>query len=422
MAPLTLDAENFRLLAEALAIGFLVGVERYKARDPGEKRFAGVRTFAAFSLLGGICGLLDSTNLTLGAFVALTALVAIGYYREAEEHIGLTTEVAALLVFWLGYLVHSHEALAISVAIILTIMLASKGVLHTFIRETLTETELFDTLKFLAVVLVVYPLLPDRDLGPFEFFNPARIWLLVVLVSTISYVGYILMRTLGRHRGLALSSILGGIVSTTAVTMSLAGRARESPESSRLLGVLAVMANAMQFPRLLILLWVIEPNLARFFVVPLLGMTTAGLVGAGILAYWRRSGIEPEVELPLRNPYSLRLALRFGLFFVGILFLVRALEAWLGESGIQLASVLGGAASASAVTLSVADLVGKDSLSITAGAMAILLGIFANALTKGVMTLAQGTRQLAFWLGGGLLTMLATGFLLLYLSRGSLSL
>jgi hypothetical protein len=152
MAPLTLDAEKFRLLAEALAIGFLVGVERYKAREPGEKRFAGVRTFAAFSLLGGVCGLLDSTALTLGAFVALTALVAIGYYREAEEHVGLTTEVAALLVFWLGYLVHSHEALAISVAIILTIMLASKGVLHAFVRETLTETELFDTLKFLAVV------------------------------------------------------------------------------------------------------------------------------------------------------------------------------------------------------------------------------------------------------------------------------
>ena len=166
MEPVPLHPTQARLLAEALAIGLLVGIERYKARGPDEARTAGVRTFAAFGLLGGLCGLLDNVAIALAAFAAIVVLVAIGYVRESAHSLGLTTETAAFIVFWLGFLVHSHEVLAIATAIVLTIILASKASMHAFVSETLSERELFDTLKFLAVVLVVYPLLPDRAPRP----------------------------------------------------------------------------------------------------------------------------------------------------------------------------------------------------------------------------------------------------------------
>ena len=414
MHRLPLDLTQARLVAEALAIGLLVGIERYKAREPGEKRSAGVRTFTTFSLLGGVCGLVEQLSVSLVSFAALALLVAIGYYRESEHSPGLTTEAAALVVFWLGYLVHSHEILAISTAIVLTMMLASKETLHGFIRDSISERELFDTLKFLAVVMVVYPLLPDRAIGPFGFFNPARTWLLVILVSTIGYAGYFLVRVFGHKRGLLISVLLGGVVSTMATTMSLASQARRSPQSARLLGVAAVAANAVQFPRLLLLVAVIASTFAQQLASVLVPMTIVGLLGAALLS-GRLEDRQPDVQLPLTNPYSLTPALKFTLFFVAILFLVRFAEDSLGDQGVLLASLLGGAASASAVSLSLAKLVQDGSLSVDTGMFALLICVSANATVKLFITLTQGARRLAFWLGGGLLTMLATGYLLLFL-------
>ncbi len=207
-----------------------------------------------------------------------------------------------------------------------------------------------------------------------------------------------------------LSSLVGGIVSTAAVTMSLADRARNAPEASRLMGTAAVLANAVQGPRLLLLLWLVDRGLARSLAAPLLGMAVVGLVGAWLLA---RRADSREVEFPLQNPYSLKPALKFGVFFVAILLLVKLADQLLGDRGILLASGIAGAGSASAVTLSISRLSGQASLSPLVASTAVLLAISTNAVAKWVLTLVHGTRQMAFWLGGGLLTMLATAFLLL---------
>ncbi|MDH3745655.1 MAG: MgtC/SapB family protein [Acidobacteriota bacterium] len=417
MEGLTIDTDSTRRVAEALAIGLLVGIERYKSRSESEKGSAGVRTFAAFGLLGGVCGLLAQPTFTLAAFAAIAALIIVGYYRESTHAVGLTTEISALLVFWLGVLVYTREALAISAAIVLTLLLASKDALHRFVKDSVTETELFDTLKYLAVVLVVFPLLPDRNLGPFGFFNPRNVWLLVILVSTIGYAGYLLVRWFGGRRGLILSAVAGGLVSTTATTVAIAARARQLPGASRFLGTTAVLANAVQFPRLLLLLWVVNRSFARTLSVPLLGMAAAGFVGALVLSRRERAAKDkPKVEMPLTNPFSLMASLKFGAFFAAVLLLVRAAEAWLGETGVFLASALGGGVSASAVALTAAGLVSKSTISAPAGAIALLLGISTNALVKWTIARTQGTGKLAFWVGGGLATMVATGFLLLALS------
>ena len=407
---MTPDLDTLRLLGEALALGLLVGVERYRGRRPGEKKFAGVRTFAIICLLGAFSGILDNTAFTAITFAAVAALVLLGYYRSPAESLGLTTEFAALLVFWIGYLLKDHETVAISTGIVLTIFLASKQTLHHFVREQISETEFEATLKFLAVVLVIYPVLPNRQMGPYGFFNPQQIWGLVILVSTISYVGYFLTRWLGHRRGLMLGSLVGGFVSTTAVTMSLAGRARSAPETSRLMGTAAVLANAVQGPRLLLLLWAVNTDLASALAVPLLGMAVVGLFGAWLLG--RRTDSESEGEIPLQNPYSVRPALKFGLFFVAILLLVEVANTWLGDQGTLLASGIAGTTSTSAVALSVSELLNQGSLTQLVTAGSVLIAITTNALTKWVLALANGTRQMAFWLGGGLLTMVAVAFLL----------
>jgi uncharacterized membrane protein (DUF4010 family) len=408
---MTLDLATLKLLGEALALGLLVGVERYRDRAPGEKKSAGVRTFTILCLLGAVCGLLSAPVLTAVTFAAVAGLVIRGYYRSPTGSLGLTTEFAALLVFWVGYLLRDHEVGAVSMGIVLTIILAAKQKMHAFVREQISEAEFDATLKFLAVVLVIYPILPDREMGPFGFFNPRQVWGLVILVSTISYAGYFLIRLLGRRRGLMLGSLVGGMVSTAAVTMSLADRARSAPEASRLMGTAAVLANAAQGPRLLLLLWLVDRTLARSLAAPLLGMALVGLAGAWLLA--RRAG-SAQVEFPLRNPYSLEPALKFGLFFVAILLLVKLADLWLGDRGILLASGIAGTGSASAVALSVSKLMGQQSLSPAIAAASVILAVSTNAIAKWVLAWVNGTRQMAFWLGCGLLTMLAAAFVLLF--------
>ena len=408
------DIEAFKTLGEALAIGMLVGIERYKARSPGEKRSVGVRTCAIFAVMGAVMALVDEVALTVVTFAALAVLLWQGYLK-AEKSLGLTTELAALLVFWLGYLMRDFEAPAISAGIVMTVLLAAKRELHDFVSDSVSETEFYDTLKFLVVVFVVYPLLPDRDMGPFEFFNPTQVWTLVILVSTISYVGYLSMRILGHSRGLSLSSLAGGLVSTTAVTVTLAARAKAAPVLSRTCGVLGVAANAVQFPRILVLAWFVDAALGRFLLVPMAGMAVVGLAGAWLFSRAVRTS-EPDVEVPLENPYSLTPALKFGLFFVGIFFFVKVADVWLGRQGIYLASGIAGLGDVTAITLSVGELVGGESLSTAAAAAAIFIAITVNAVVKLVLAVVNGSRELAFWLAGGLSMMLGVGYVLAYLS------
>jgi uncharacterized membrane protein (DUF4010 family) len=406
------DIDTLKILGEALALGLLVGVERYRGRHPGEKKSAGVRTFAIFCLLGALCGIFATTGFTVVTFAAVAALVLVGYYRSPSDSLGLTTEVAALLVFWIGYLLSLHETAAISLGIVLTIFLASKQLLHHFVKAEINEAEFEATLKFLAVVLVVYPILPDRSMGPYGFFNPRQIWGLVILVSTISYVGYFLIRWLGDRRGLLLGSLAGGMVSTTAVTMSLAERARAAPQTSRLMGAVAVLANAVQGPRLLLLLWVVDRSLAQSLALPLLVMAAVGLLGAWILT--RSADVTSEVIVPLQNPFSFGPALKFGLFFVAILLLVEVASQWLGDQGTLIASGIAGTASTSAVTLSVSEMFRDGSLTPRVAGLSILIAIATNALAKWIMTWMNGTRQMALWLGGGLLTMLGAALLSIF--------
>jgi uncharacterized membrane protein (DUF4010 family) len=414
---LTIDLELAKVFGEAIAIGLFIGVERYKSRKPGDAKSAGVRTFPLVALLGAVCALLGTQLFTVLTLLSLVVFLGIGYHRQTEQSLGLTTELAALLTFWFGYLVRTHETLIIATAIVVVILLASKQALHGFVRGQVTEVEFYDTLKFLAVVFVVFPLLPNEPIGPYEIFNPTQAWFLVILVSTISYSGYLLVRFLGAKRGLQLGAILGGLVSTVAVTVSLAQRAREDPDSARLLGVTAVMANAVQYPRLLILIWAVEPELALTLALPFLAAAGVGVGGALVLdKLARRTDSQDAHDLVLSNPYSFWPAAKFAALFVAVLAGVRLAEAWLGTDGVYLVSGLAGLADASAISMSVAELTRTDVLGTSSAAWAVVIAVSSNAVVKGCLALANGTRELALWLVGGLVSMVAVASALLLLT------
>lgn len=411
-----MQLEIFRTFAEALALGLLIGSERYKGRTEGKIQPAGIRTFTIICLLGAACALIALPGFTMLTFGAIVAFLGIAYFRDPSESYGLTTEMAALLTFWLGFLLSSHEVLAISTGIVVVILLASKKALHEFVREQVTEVEFFDTLKFLAVVFVVLPLLPNRYVGPLEFFNPTQVWVLIILISSISYAGYVLVRVLGGKRGLTIGALLGGLVSTLAVTASLAERSREAPQLSRLCGVTGVMANAVQFPRLLFLISVVDGGLGAFLAVPLLGMALVGFFGAWLLSRWN-SGEKVEPVQPLfHNPFSLMPVLKFGIVFISIFFLTKLANLWLGPQGIYIAGGLAGLGSVSAVALSMADMVNNETVTFSVAASTIFIAIITNAIMKWVLSLIEGTRVFALWLGGGFLAALIAGVVLMVTS------
>jgi len=403
-----METDLFITFLEALAIGLLLGSERYKGKETGETQSAGMRTFAIIAVLGAFGALFENPWFAGLTFTAVSAFLILGYYKDPSGSYGLTTEFAALLTFWLGYMMKDYQVLAIGIGIIVVILLASKKAMHEFVKENVTADEFFDTLKFLAVVFVVYPLLPDRYLGPWDFFNPTQVWTLVILISAISYSGYILIRIYGGRRGLAISAILGGIVSTTAVTVSLAERSQQEGGSSRFCGTSVVLANVVQAPRLLFLIWFVNENFGQYLVIPFAAIMLAGLLVGGFGIF--RSKCSPDPLAPtLKNPFSLMPILKITSFFVLVFFISKMAGAWFGKEGVYLASGLAGMGSVSAIALSLADMVKQNTLTLDHASIALLLALIANALVKWGIAWVKGSRSFALWLGIGFLLMLSAG-------------
>ena len=403
-------------IAEALLIGFLIGAEREASQGEGHP---GVRDFVLIALIGALCGLLQNPWLIVASLVSVTAMLGV-FYFQVRQRSGITTEMAALATYCLGFLAASPDnklgaPLAIGISIVVVGFLEAKRSLHKLVRETITEAEFNDTVRFLAVIFIVYPILPEGEFGPYQFLAPRKIWVFVILVSSISYVGYFLEKFLGATRGLKLAAILGGLASTTAATASFARNSSEEPENQPLYRQAAVIANAIQFPRLLLILLVVNPALARALWLPLAGMTAAGLL-VGLLMV-RRTAADRTTSVALGNPFRLLPALTFGVMFGAILFAGKAASAAFGSDAVYWTSTLGGSLDADAVALTLADLLSRGAIAAPVGAVAVLLALFANAVVKTALALYAGTSSFARGVAGGFLAMLAVGAALWYLPR-----
>ncbi len=247
---LDMSSLAFRLLS-ALAIGLLIGAERERRKGEGPSRSpAGIRTFAIASLIGALALVIGPDWLLAVAVVAVAALATAAYAHSQQDDPGLTTEASLVVTVLLGGLAVRYPIVAAGMAVAVAVLLAAREPMHRFVRSVLSAEELSDALIFAAVVFIILPLVPDRFIGPYRAINLHTIWLVVILMMTISAAGYIAVRLIGPRFGLPLAGFASGFVSSTATISAMGSRARQEPllEKSAVAGaVLSTVATLVEF-------------------------------------------------------------------------------------------------------------------------------------------------------------------------------
>ena len=396
--PETLDTLlNF---ASALAVGLLIGAERgwHQRKIEEGGRVAGIRTFALSGLLGGFAQLLGAhfgEAAWAVVFAGFAALVITSYVIETEQHndLGMTSKVAQLITFLLGSLaVAGYTPLAAAGAVAVALLLSLKQVMHYSLQQ-LNERELSGALQLLFISLVILPALPNQAYGPWQVFNPYVTWWMVVLIAGLGFAAYVAIRLVGTRHGLLITALLGGIVSSTAMTITLA-RLNQQRGLHAMLACGLLATSALMFPRVLLEVGVVNSQLLPRLIWPL---GVAALVYAGgALMYFRLAGDprEESAEPPLKNPFELAPALRFAVLLVLILFLVEAARRGLGDVGVYLVALLSGLADVDPITLSLARSA-KTELPPQVAVHGIFLAALSNSLVKGLLIALIGGRQLA---------------------------
>jgi uncharacterized membrane protein (DUF4010 family) len=397
-------------LLVATLLGFLIGLERERKREIQRSIFAGIRTFPLIALFGAVVGQLMEVAgpiLLVAAFLALAVLVALAYWRESEgEKVGGTTEVAVLLAFGLGVMTGLGMAVpALAGAVIATGVLSMKQELR-HLSAAATRQDLFAVVQFAAVSLVVLPLVPNEPFGPWGVWNPRTIWLLVVLISGVSFVGYVLTKWIGARRGIGLSGLLGGLASSTAVTLSFSENSRRRPDLSAVYTVGVLAATAVMAPRLVVILGLVEPRLVVPSLLPLGAIFLVASVAA--IVALRRSADSESGSARIGNPFELKTALQFALLFAIVLLVARAAQEYFGTAGVYVVSVLAGITQLDAIAVSLATQVGNG-LDTAVAARGLALAAGANSLFKAGLALSLGARAFGRSVLAGLLLAAAAG-------------
>jgi uncharacterized membrane protein (DUF4010 family) len=423
-----MDTTVVRDFSIALLIGALVGVEResHKARE-SPVAFGGLRTFILMAEAGAVSAWL---SLKLGtpwifgvALAAVAAAVLTGQVLESRmkpDQPGMTTEVAALVVVLLGGMVmYGFVGIAVALAIVTSSVLAFKQPLHALVAKLGTE-DIHAGLKLLIASFIVLPLLPRRPIDPWQALNPYKLWLLVVLISTLSLVGYVAVRWLGTARGAVVTGATGGLVSSTAVSLSFARESRLATNATagHALAAGILLSWLVMFVRVVIEVGVVNPGLVARVLIPFSMMAVvAGLFAAVLFRRGGATGVkEPErAAVPLKNPFSLMEAVKFGMVFAAVMLVVKLTQQYLPGGGLYVVAGLAGLTDVDAITLSMADFARQGGDAATAvGTIAV--ASVSNTLVKCGLVAALGSRSLRMRLVPAALAILAAGLGSLWLS------
>ncbi|MFH1218790.1 MAG: MgtC/SapB family protein [Candidatus Peregrinibacteria bacterium] len=397
-----MDLEIFKQLGIAVLLASLVGLEReQKYQKFGLDGFGGIRTFALIGLLGALAYFLSalsiffSVALTVGFFGLLIAsyVVVNGRYKK----MGVTSEIAGVIVYLVGVLSGMERyLLATTVALATLAILHFKKPLHRWAQHLKNE-EVVSTIQFVVIAFVVLPLLPNQAFGPYGFFNPYIVWLMVVFISGISFASYVAIKLFGAKRGIGLTGFLAGLVSSTALVLSFSGQSKKNERIVNPYVVAVIVASSAMFFRILLEVLVLNKELLPKILVPMLTMGIVGVIGVAF--FWFKKEKLPESAqrdvLNMKSPFSLMPALKFGAFFAFILFLSKFANAVMGNSGLYLASAVSGLMDVDAITVSMANLA-KSEITHGAAVGAITLAAMVNTVVKGGMFMILGARRVAW--------------------------
>lgn len=404
----------FTKLAIALGLGLLVGLQREHASS----RLAGIRTFPLITLFGVLSGMLSQSFggwVIAAALLSLGGLIVLGNIIELKDGSmdpGLTTEAALLLMFGVGaYLVIGRMEVAIAVGGGVAVLLQAKVQMHG-VAAKLGDSDLKALMQFVLLSLVVLPILPDRTYGPYSVLNPRQLWLMVCLIVGISLAGYIIYKFFGERAGMVLGGVLGGLISSTATTVSYARRTAASLPSVHLAALVIQIASTVVFARVLLVIGVVSPVLLVAAARPLLiMMTLMALLSLGVWLW----GQKEQNRMPVQdNPSELKGALFFGVIFAAVLLAAAAAKERFGQSGLYVVAALSGLTDMDAITLSTAQLVNSDRLLPEVGWKLIVVSALANLVFKAGAIMVLGHRQLLARVGMLYGLALAGGSLLLW--------
>lgn len=394
--------------AVTLAIGLLLGLERERtAQSESRRTFAGVRTFSLCSLTGFLAGSFDGVAVLVCGFAAVAAIVIAAYWSASDaDSPGITTEAAYLLTYLLGALCARGLVVeAGSVALAATTLLAHRDRLHAFARA-LPERDLGAALKFGIITVIVLPLLPDRTLPDAWYgVNPCKVWLMVVLISGIGFAGYILTRFLGARAGTGLAGLVGGLVSSTAVTLTFSRRSRVSPSLSEVCAAAVLAACAVLPIRVFVEALVVHPAFARSLALPLAAVLATSLAVAAAAWLAARSAKQGDTGVvDHRNPVDLLPAVKFALLYAAVTIAFKLAQKEFGSAGVYAAAFLSGLTDMDAVTLSMAqDTRPGGAVDIRTGTAAVLTAAVSNTAVKACLALALASpacrRRVALGLG-----------------------
>ncbi len=407
----------FASLLLALALGLIIGIERgYAVRNqPVDAHILGVRAFALIGLMGGICAELAAAlggALFAVALLVLALIMAVAHYLETQRdnELDITPLIAALVTFLLGGLATRPglAGVAAAGAVITAGLLSLRGFFRSGLNALRPE-EFEAGLWLLLITVVALPLLPDEGYGPWGALNPHRIWWMVVLIASMSLAGYFAMRVAGERRGLMLTGLLAGLVSSTALTLTFARLAQQQARLASLLAAGMLVACGTMFLRILVEVFAVHPPLLPDL-VPALALMALACYGAAGWQWSRQAEANGEHPLPppSGNPLQLRTALQFGALLAVIMLAAAAARAWFGDAGIYALAAISGLNDVDAITLSVASMA-RNGLDDGVAANAIVLAAVVNTLVKAGIAVTVGGRVLLTRVLWPLLAVIALG-------------
>lgn len=395
----------FLTLAIALGVGMLVGLQR--ERSPSSTHVGGIRTFPLVTVLGAMCAMLSASFgpwlavVSFAGVVAASILANIIGMKRGDPEPGMTTEVAMMVMFVIGVMLASGmRDVAVALGVGTAILLQVKQPLHNWARR-IGDRDIHAVLQFALITFIVLPVLPNQTFGPFDVLNPYRIWLMVVLVVGISLAGYIAFRLLGKTNGTLVAGLVGGMISSTATTVSYARRARQSREIEGAACAIFLLSTLVSFGRVITEVRVVAPGYAGEIAMPVVVMAAAAMVCAALalMGHGRDGGEMPEQG----NPTELRSALVFGGLYAVVLLAVAAAKEYFGDAGIYAAAGISGLTDMDAITLTTGRLAERGRLEPGTAWRAIVLASIANMVFKtGVVWSLGGLRlalRVAAWFG-----------------------
>lgn len=401
---------TLRLLIDALlaiGIGLFIGLEREhsdivghrpaKGEDEGRESLLGVRTFALLALFGWTAAYSAAAHpwLPVAALVAAGGLVTLAAIRGHEAGRGLTTEVAALTTLVLGMVVHHQRAVAVALALATTLLLISKPWFRALVPR-MRRVDLTATLQLLVLLAIVLPLLPDEARDPWRVLSPRRLGVFVALIAGIGYVGYVLHRLLGGRRGAGLTGVIGGLVSSTAVTVAMAEEARAAPSMVLPAQLATLLSSSVMFARVLVVSALIDASVSRTLAGPLAVMAICTMGGAAWKWHQLRGAdrqAAPAGGLELSNPFSLVPALKWGVLLAAVLVASAVARAAFGSSGFVATAAISGFVDVDAINLAATRLASSGGLDRDVAALAVTVAVASNTIVKGAIAWLSGGRR-----------------------------